>query len=126
MNFGPNPGDESETPSVPELSGVFCPEGCGETLGLRSFRIVCLAPSCPRPTSAQEILADTVSLDIVTLGPGQSWTIQHPLRERLTGLDNCPVHQYLLENRTAANPGKYSAEVIDGKLTLVPLTRKSK
>ena len=71
-----------------------CPMGCGQTLqvdGLGS--VTCYSANCPRPDAVQVLLADVETEHLVLVGsPLFSYTIQHPLKERLEGqLFQCPV-----------------------------------
>ena len=60
-----------------------CP-ACGwESLTLAAGnRIICTRLECPRPTAADEILADAETEHVVQLGEA-TFTVRHPLRERL-------------------------------------------
>lgn len=70
--------------SIPEVRG-HCPMGCGETLFLGSGGYVtCGYLSCPNPSAVTVLLQDREMAHIVNLGP-LSFTVQHPLAERLEG-----------------------------------------
>lgn len=74
-----------------------CPMGCGETLFLGSGGyITCSWVKCPNPTAVSDLLLEHADpWHVVNVGAG-SWTIAHPLRERLAGeLFECPLHAYM-------------------------------
>lgn len=76
-----------------DMVGVYCPMGCGQTLHLMpSGMMQCLNRGCPNPGAAQKILSDPEHEDIVVFGP-DSFTVLHPVRERLGDLFTCQVHQ---------------------------------
>lgn len=104
------------------MHGVFCPMGCGETLHLMaSGMICCLAPECPDKGAAQKVLSNPEHLDVVLIG-ADSWTVLHPLRERLGDLFTCPVLtacQQQLGGPPDGVTGYYRARLDDdGKLHL--------
>src|SRR5690242_8844210 len=70
-----------------------CPMGCGETLFLgEGGHVTCSYINCPRPTAVDELLADSETEHIVVIGE-ETFSIQHPLRERLDGeLHDCALH----------------------------------
>lgn len=75
-----------------------CPMGCGETLFIGSSGYVtCSVIGCSAPTAVSDILDDSESEHLVTLSDeGPSFTIRHPLRERLgSALEDCALHAYL-------------------------------
>jgi hypothetical protein len=81
---------------IQDLKGAYCPMGCGETLHrMPGGLIECMYPSCPDSGAAWRILHDRETGDIVDFDGGDGWAIIHPLRERLTGMLNCPVHRAL-------------------------------
>src|SRR5690349_15912825 len=104
-----------------DIRGVFCPMGCGETLHLMQAGVIrCLAGGCPQPAAAQKILANRETEHLVTFG-ADSWTVTHPLRDRLGDLPSCPVHEAC--NRLGGPPGgitgRYRARLTpDGALDL--------
>jgi hypothetical protein len=65
----------------------YCPMGCGQTLVLDgSGHIFCSAHECPQANAVDEILGDREHEHIVKFEKqrkGYSWSIQHPLRERV-------------------------------------------
>lgn len=74
-----------------------CPMGCGDTLFLGSGGYVtCSWTKCPDPGAVADLLLDHATPNhLVVLGP-TSFSIQHPLRERLRGeMFHCPLHEYL-------------------------------
>lgn len=90
--------------AVPKLAiRGACPMGCGETL-VRTRpdgAVICDSPSCPRPSSAHEILADEETEHVVILR-AHDFTLRHPLRERLDdALLNCDAH---IQLSAAAGP----------------------
>ncbi|HEX8321659.1 DUF6085 family protein [Longimicrobium sp.] len=66
------------------IEGAFCP-ACGEeSLSVSSqYRIQCDAEECPRRSAAHEILADHEREHLVTFRAGGSYSLRHPLIERL-------------------------------------------
>jgi hypothetical protein len=96
---------------IRDIAGVYCPMGCGKTLHLmESGMIMCLAGGCPEPGAAQQILASPETDDIVVFGY-DSFTVLHPLRERLGDLWACQVHQActMLDGPPRGEPGRYRA-----------------
>lgn len=105
----------------------YCPMGCGEHLHLSrdSGLISCLARDCPRPLAVTELLRDD-EVEHTVLLTETSFTLKHPLRERLgeASLFNCSVHEFLQEMRPddIAPPGKYRVTVSpDGDVGWFPL-----
>jgi hypothetical protein len=89
----------------------YCP-ACGrESLILASDRrIVCCRLECPRPTAADEVLADRETEHVVQFNTGD-FTVLHPLRERLdNALMDCQLHHDIasLDGPPVA-PGRYRA-----------------
>jgi hypothetical protein len=75
-----------------------CPMGCGNTLfvGEGGF-ITCSYISCPEPDAVATLLQDRETEHVLELGE-DSFTIRHPLRERLRDeLMACTLHQYLTD-----------------------------
>jgi hypothetical protein len=74
----------------------YCPMGCGPTLFLGSGGYVtCSWIRCPCPTAVADLLEDREDHHIVVLGD-ETFSIRHPLRERLEGvLFDCGLHAYL-------------------------------
>lgn len=87
----------------------YCPMGCGETLFLGSGGyITCGYVECPRPDAATDILAERETEHIVLL-ESRTFSIQHPLKERLDGeLFLCNLHDELTNiGGPPRLPGKY-------------------
>lgn len=80
--------------SIIDIHFAKCP-ACGkEKLHLMpGGNIHCLAKGCPQPEAAYLILRDGELEHIVHIEhPDGSWTIKHPLRERINdGLFNCII-----------------------------------
>lgn len=86
-----------------------CPMGCGETLFLGAGGFVtCSVDVCPNPEATSLILQDPETEHVAKM-TGDSWSVQHPLRERLDGdLFACDVHEALTElNGCPVTPGMY-------------------
>lgn len=89
----------------------FCPMGCGQTLACTSAgAITCHHPDCTRPRALTELLAvdepdHTVWFDT------DSFTVLHPLRERLDNrLVTCALHAHCAAlPGPPADPGRYRA-----------------
>lgn len=62
----------------------FCPMGCGETLfrGMGGY-ITCSLLGCPNPTAVADILEVRETEHIVTIATNGTFSVMHPLRERL-------------------------------------------
>lgn len=80
----------------------FCPMGCGQTLErVAGGEIRCTAELCGKPDAAQRILMDPEAEHIVTItdcgrNGGVTFSLRHPLRERLDGdLEACALHAFL-------------------------------
>jgi hypothetical protein len=107
-------------PPIRDIAGACCPMGCGETLHLMAGGMIsCLGPDCPDQGAAQKILSDRETEHVVVFG-ADSYTVRHPLRDRLGDLFSCPVH--LLVHALPGPPddqtGRYRARITDGKLML--------
>lgn len=73
----------------------YCPMGCGQTLVIHDGCVTCQSPECPRPSAVAEILADSETNHVAEITE-DSFTLGHPLRERLDGdLFGCPVWKAL-------------------------------
>lgn len=104
----------------------YCPMGCGQTLFLGSGgHVTCSYLECPNPASVDELLSESDTRHLVRI-EGDKFTIQHPLRERLTrdggdfisgSLFACELHQRLhaLDGPPAV-PGYYHATIVDDKI----------
>jgi hypothetical protein len=113
-------------PHIHDIEGVFCPMGCGQTLHLMAGNMICcLAPDCPDKGAAQKILSDPESEHIVVFGP-DSFTVRHPLRERLGDLITCDMHTActLLPGPPEGRTGQYRARLTESGLDLEPLDAK--
>ena len=88
----------------------YCPMGCGQTLfrGAGGGHITCSYLSCPRPTAVDELLDDVETQHVVLLGP-ETFTIRHPLQERLDdALMDCGLHHHIANaSGPPARPGRY-------------------
>jgi hypothetical protein len=97
--------------------------GCGQTLHLMpSAMISCLAEGCPDQGAAQKILSEPEHRDIVVFGE-DSFTVLHPLCERLGDLFACEVHGACtrLDGPPDGRTGRYRAWFgDDGQLMLEP------
>ena len=94
-----------------KVSG-YCPMGCGQTLFLGSGGYVtCSYGPCPEPGAVADILADPETQHVVVLGPS-TFSVQHPLRERLNGdLFRCDLHAKLTSlGGPPAVPGWYRVQ----------------
>lgn len=81
----------------PQVIGQ-CPMGCGQTLSLgEGGHVICGSRECPDPISVDKLLSVPPEVEhIVVFEDGDTFTIQHPLRERLQGdLSKCSVQAYL-------------------------------
>jgi Family of unknown function (DUF6085) len=111
-------------PHVRDISGAYCPMGCGETLHLMSGGLIqCLARNCPDQGAAQKILSDRET-DHVVLFEEDLFTVRHPLRERLDGdLFSCEVHGmcWRMDGPPGGIAGRYRARVTPGGLALEAL-----
>ncbi|MCU1679246.1 MAG: hypothetical protein JWM93_4004 [Frankiales bacterium] len=89
----------------------YCPMGCGTTLSAgASGRISCVDIDCPRPYAVDELLSAPETEHVVEFGES-TFTVQHPLRERLDGsLFACPVHSAIAAlDGPPVPPGRYRA-----------------
>lgn len=98
---------------IRDIAGVNCPMGCGQTLHLmQSGTILCLNQACTQPDAAQKILGDRETEHIAVFGV-DSWTVVHPLRDRLGDLLFCPVHEAVgrLDGPPGGMTGRYRAKI---------------
>jgi hypothetical protein len=94
----------------------YCPMGCGRTLFLGSGGYVtCSLDKCPNPSAAADILDVREYEHVVLLGE-HSYSISHPLRERLDGeLFDCGLHAYLANlGGPPRQPGRYRVAMVGG------------
>jgi hypothetical protein len=90
--------------------------GCGRSLHRHlGGAIRCYDASCPRPAAAAEILADSETEHIVLLEE-DTFTIRHPLRERLDdALMECALHELVAGTGAPSGPpGRYRVTMQDG------------
>lgn len=102
---------------IRDVRNAYCPMGCGEHVHLMpSGLLCCLAPHCPRPGAAGEILADRESEHVVNF-TALGWTLRHPLKERLDdALMLCELNDYLGGYDTApVTLGRYRMTMTDGE-----------
>jgi len=76
----------------------FCPMGCGATLFLgNGGYITCRYIHCPCPDAVSTLLDDRETDHVVHLHE-RTFTVRHPLRERLDdALMRCGLDQHLIE-----------------------------
>lgn len=89
----------------------YCPMGCGRTLFLDDAGyIICSLAGCPNPLALADIIAENQLMHVVTLRD-DTFTIRHPLRERLgVQLEGCGLHAHLAGlDGPPRKPGKYLA-----------------
>src|SRR5689334_22977084 len=95
----------------------FCPMGCGETLFVaEGGYITCSFVACTNPTAVADILEDRETQHVVELHDA-SWSVKHPLRERLDdAIVECELGEYLaaLDGPPRA-PGRYHAVLVDDR-----------
>jgi len=97
----------------PQVAG-WCPMGCGMTLVLPGDEeagegnVTCAHPKCPRPSAVHELLQERETEHVVIVGE-DTFSLQHPLRERLDGeLFDCPAHRWLkAQDGPPVEPGRY-------------------
>lgn len=100
----------------------YCPMGCGRTLFAASGHITCSYIECPDPTAVATILDDRETEHIVEL-TRDSWTVRHPLKERLgDALMSCELGAYLGSlGGPPRVPGRYRALLIEDVWTFRPV-----
>jgi hypothetical protein len=88
----------------------YCPMGCGRTLFLADGVVVCSWQQCPRRDAVTDLLADKETEHVVQFG-ADTFTVRHPLRERLDdALMDCELHDDLAAMAgPPVRPGKYRA-----------------
>ncbi len=84
-------------PLGPKVAG-YCPMGCGQTLHLDTKGAVrCFEYHCANNRAVHVLLADA-QIDHVVSFTADSWTVKHPLRERLDDqLLGCTLGQKVAE-----------------------------
>jgi hypothetical protein len=101
----------------PEVQG-YCPMGCGQTLRLGAGGFVtCGNPECPDPKAMTKLIEDPPeTAHTVLFADDDTFTIQHPIRERLEGeLFICALHTYLV--------GLEGPPVVPGRYRVTPVSR---
>jgi hypothetical protein len=97
----------------PDVRG-HCPMGCGQTLFLGSGGyITCRNLGCPEPDAVVQLLeVPPETGHIVVFSGDDTFTIQHPVIERLKGeLFACELHGYLVSLAgPPVAPGRYRVE----------------
>ena len=91
--------------------------GCGETLFLSvDGHVMCALASCPRLDAVSVLLEDRETDHIVWLA-GDSYTIRHPLQERLDDqLLSCGLDSYLMSlDGPPTSPGRYRVALERGE-----------
>jgi hypothetical protein len=96
-----------------------CPMGCGKTLFLGTGeRVTCSFIDCPEPNAVDLILGDPETEEHIVLVGEESFSILHPLRERLAQvkanfapeLFACELHRWLsAQPGPPFRPGRYRA-----------------
>jgi hypothetical protein len=84
--------EDREATDATSIPG-YCPMGCGTTLFRASGGyITCRSLACPRPDAVSNLLHDRETEHLVTFDE-QTFTVRHPLRERLDDqLLTCDLH----------------------------------
>jgi hypothetical protein len=97
------------SPETNHLQG-HCP-ACGRTSLMTGAggHITCGHLECPDPTAVDRLLDDGETEHVMTVHRDYSFTIRHPLKERLDGaLEDCAVHNLALHRSTRLpEPGSY-------------------
>lgn len=110
---------------IRDIAGAYCPMGCGQTLHLMPGGMIqCLSKSCPESGAVQKILSNPETDDVVVFGL-DSFTVLHPLRERLGDLFSCQIHQACsnLPGPPEGRTGKFRARFgAGGRLELEEIT----
>lgn len=94
----------------PAVAG-HCPMGCGRTLFLGSEgHVTCARIACPDPVAVDRLLSVPPETGhIFTQADDDTFTLEHPLRERVGGsLAECELHNYLTSLvGPPVGPGRY-------------------
>lgn len=95
----------------------YCPMGCGETLFLgEGGYVTCSWFSCPMPDAVSRLIEDRPETGhIAVFADDDTFTIEHSVRERLSGsLFDCPLQKYLTSLVAApVSPGRYRVNKYD-------------
>lgn len=74
-------------------------------------RVRCYHPDCPDPEGIDKLMQDSEVHHILDVNEWQTWTLKHPLRERINGnLFECPLHGFLRQEfafRYPPEQGRY-------------------
>ncbi len=84
--------------AYPQVAGQ-CPMGCGETLFIgEGGHVTCSTGECPDPIAVDKLLSvppEVEHIGVFDIG-GDTFTSEHPSRERIAGdLFDCPLQSYL-------------------------------
>lgn len=91
--------------------------GCGQTLFLGAGGYVtCGWEKCPHPDAVSAILDDAETDHIVEL-TDSSWSVRHPLRERIDdAMLDCPLGRWLADlSGPPHKPGRYVARLSEDR-----------
>lgn len=94
-----------------------CPACGGTTLFIGTGgHITCSLISCPRPTAVDELLVEQETEHVV-LFDEHTFTVRHPLRERLDDqLMTCNLHKTIADRSgPPAQPGRYRVTWTEGR-----------
>jgi hypothetical protein len=96
-----------------------CP-ACGRTSLIMNDdggagHLVCGHLECPDPTAVDRLLDDAETEHVFTVHRDYSFTIRHPVKERLDGaLEECAVHNLAVHRSTRLpEPGRYRVHLSD-------------
>ena len=90
----------------------YCPMCSGETLGLDGLgEIICTNADCPDRLAVTKLLRNRQSEHIVVFHSDDTFSVQHPMKERIDGkLHLCRLRQELSASGTPPMPpGRYIA-----------------
>jgi hypothetical protein len=72
--------------------------------------ITCSLLGCPSPCMVDQILTAPRPHEHIVTFAEKSFAVTHPLRERLTDMTECPLHDYLRSlDGPPCDPGRYRA-----------------
>lgn len=109
-----------------------CPMGCGDTLAVQlpenlaalatPVDITCEDPNCRNPKAVTVILRDDSPGEHIVELYDETFSIQHPLEERIYGsLFNCGMHAWLQEQSEPPQPtGRYRVRFGASSITWLP------